>query len=171
MGRGWREFKLLLIVSGLDLTKDEVVYQVFISPTEQGRNVFEDIKNHLLTAYPIFNITLGVANFGASITEVYLGLANTNLDFNPNTYSLIYSAIPTKHVEDLKFDKEDFGSYNFVEEDMMLGDFVANNNREVRRMNRLLFSTSANPLRVKLNTPSIKMKLPEGETAFQFMDA
>jgi CRISPR-associated protein Cas5h len=170
-GEGGRIQTPFEIVSGWDLTKDNVVYQVFISPTDKGEKMFEEIKSQLLYSNPVFNVTLGVANFGASITEIYLAEANTNNDFATNNYVLVHSAIPTVHVEDLKFDKEDFGSYNFVEEDMMPGDYVANNNREVRKMNRLLFSTSANPLRVKLNSPAINLSLPEGDICIQFMDA
>ena len=35
-GEGGRIQTPFEVVSGWDLTKDEVVYQVFISPTEQG---------------------------------------------------------------------------------------------------------------------------------------
>lgn len=168
-GEGGRIQTPFEVVSGLDLRKDEVVYQIFISPAEDGGKIFENIKGHFLHANPVFNVTLGVANFGASIYDVILGEAIVNREFTSDSYSIVHSAIPTEHVKDLKFDKGDFGSYNFVEEDMMPGDFVANT-REVRKMNRLLFSTSANPLRVKLNTPAIKLNLPEGEISFQFMD-
>ena len=169
-GEGGRIQTPFEVVSGWDLRKDEVVYQIFISPTGQGVKIFENIKNHFLNAYPVFNVTLGVANFGASIHDVFLGEAIINRELTSDSYCIVHSAIPTNHVKDLKFDKEDFGSYNFVEEDMLPGDYVANT-REVRKMNRLLFSTSANPLRVKLNTPAIKLNLPEGEISFQFMDA
>ncbi len=169
-GEGGRIQTPFEVVSGWNLTKDEVVYQVFISPTKQGKKIFENIKIHFLNLNPVYNITLGVANFGATINDVFLNDASVGNEFEPNSYSLIHSAIPVDHVKDLKFDKEDFGNYNFVEEDMMPGDFVGNNNREVRKMNRLLFSTSTNPLRVKLNLPSIQLSLPEGKIAFQFMD-
>lgn len=169
-GEGGRIQTPFEVVSGWDLTKDEVAYQVFISPTEQGKKIFENIKSRFLNLNPVFNISLGVANFGATMKDVFLTDASVSSEIEPDSYSLIHSAIPTEHVKDLKFDKDDFGSYNFVEEDMMPGDFVGNNNREVRKMNRLLFSTSTNPLRVKLNLSSIQLNLPEGKIAFQFMD-
>ena len=158
------------VISGLNLTKDDVSYQIFISNTPQGNDIFKEIKNHFLNSYPVFNITLGIANFSASIKDIKVIEANAVNEFISDDYILIHSAVPISHVEDLKFKKDDFGSYNFVEEDMMPGDFVANNNREVRKMNRLLFSTTQNPLRVKLNTPFLKLQLPEEEIAFQFMD-
>ncbi len=169
-GEGGRIQTPFEVVSGWNLPKDEVVYQIYIASTTEGKEVFESIKNHFINSYPIFNITFGVANFSASITDIYLCEAKIDDRFNSENYSLMYSAIPTNHVKDLKFDKDDFESYNFVEEDMMPGDFISNNNREVRKMNRVLFSTTDNPLRVKLNSPAVKLNLPEGEIAIQFMD-
>lgn len=169
-GEGGRIQTPFEVVSGWDLPKDEVIYQIFVTSTEDGKTIFEELKNHFLEAYPVFNITLGVANFGAYISDVKLCDAVIDNEFNLKNYSFIHSAIPTKHIEDLKFNKNDFESYNFVEEDMMPGDFVSNNDREVRKMNRVLFSTTANPLRVRLNTPPVKLNLGEGEVKIQFMD-
>lgn len=169
-GEGGRIQTPFEVVSGWNLPKDEVIYQVFISPTPNGKTVFESIKNHFVNEYPVFNITLGVANFSAYISDIYLCEAEIDGEFNTENYSLIHSAIPTKHVEDLKFDKENSESYSFVEEDMMPGDFISNNNREVRKMNRVIFSTTVTPLKLKLNTPPVKLNLPEGEVSIQFMD-
>ena len=142
-GEGGRIQTPFELISGWDIRKDEVIYQIFITSTTEGGEVFESIKNHFINSYPVFNITFGEStNFSASITDIYLCDAKMDDRFNSENYSLVHSAIPTKHVDDLKFDKEDFESYNFVEEDMMPGDFVSNNNREVRKMNRLLFSTT-----------------------------
>ena len=80
------------------------------------------------------------------------------------------SALPVEIVDDLKFDKEEYGNYNFVEEDMMPGDFIANNNREVRKMNRLLFSTTHNPLRVKLNSGYYLLNMEDESVNIQFID-
>ena len=74
-------------------------------------------------------------------------------------------------VEDLKFDKEEFQNYNFVEEDMLPGDFIANGNREVRKMNRLLFSITPHPLSVKLKGSYYVLKNDTGDLNIQFMDA
>jgi CRISPR-associated protein Cas5h len=53
---------------------------------------------------------------------------------------------------------------------MMPADFLANNNREVRKMNRLLFSVTPNPLRVILKTSLYKIQLPDEKINIQFMD-
>ncbi|MDZ7691711.1 MAG: hypothetical protein U5K69_11410 [Balneolaceae bacterium] len=73
-------------------------------------------------------------------------------------------------VEQLEFSKEDYEQYNFVEEDMLPGDFVENNNREVKEMNRLLFSITNLPLRVKLDGHYWNISGEEQSLNIQFMD-
>ncbi len=171
-GEGGRIQTPFEVVSGHHLVKDQVSYQIFIaSQPNCGKKAFEQIREHFLNHQPIFNISLGVAGFNASIGNVSL-MREDDVTVCPlGDYVLVHSAIPSDHVDDLKFRKEGFGNYNFVEEDMMPGDFVSNDNREVRQMNRLLFSTTPNPLRVKLNQPPYKLRFPDKEIVIQFMDA
>lgn len=159
------------VVTGLDISKNMVTYQVFISANEHGRAEYEAIKESLLRKEPVFNITLGRANFSASISDVQCINGEETQSESPEDYILLHSAIPSEQIEDLQFSKDDFDSYNFVEEDMMPGDFVANKNREVRKMNRVVFSTTPNPLRVKLNKPVFKITLNNEPLNIQFMDA
>lgn len=151
--------------------KGEVIYQIFISPKESGIEVFNLIKGQILHNGPVFNITLGTANFTASIYDMELVDSDKTIEKSSQDFLLMHSAIPTKLIEDLKFEKEEFGNYNFVEEDMMPGDFVANGNREVRKMNRLLFSISPNPIRVKLNSSFYQVTLENETINIQFVDS
>lgn len=169
-GEGGRIQTPFEVVSGWDIGKDEVAYQVFISPTDYGLDVFDKIKEHFLKHSTVYSITLGTANFTATISDIFLAKKDLVELVEPNDYIFVSSAIPSNHIEDLKFDKEEFNSYNFVEEDMMPGDFIGNNNREVRKMNRVIFSTTPNPLRVKVSKPCIKVKLPNETIILQFMD-
>lgn len=155
------------IVSGLDISKDEVIYQVYISHHESGKNTFEIVKNHFTNNQSIFNITLGTANFTASICEVETlsVIEETSTDF-----VLMHSAVPSHFVNDLKFDKNEMDNYNFIEEDMLPADFVSDGNREVKSMNRLLFSTTPNPIRVQMNSPYFKTT-NEATLNIQFMDS
>ena len=52
----------------------------------------------------------------------------------------------------------------------MPGDFIGNGKREVRRMNRLLFSTTNLPLRIKTRSPFWELTTQEGLLNLQFMD-
>lgn len=158
------------IVSGLDLVKDEVSFQVFVKATEDGNAVFEKIKNHLQNHNPVFNISLGTANFSASIYDIVLFTENEIKEKHSEEFILMHSVLPIDIVEELKFDKNELAEYNFVEEDMMPGDFVANHKREVRKMNRLLFSTTKHPLRVKLKNSFYQLETGNEILNIQFMD-
>ncbi|HYX08994.1 MAG TPA: CRISPR-associated protein Cas5 [Bacteroidales bacterium] len=170
-GEGGRIQTPFELISGWDIRNDNVAYQVFITPVQNNGSTFDKIKEHFLNKHPVFNITMGTANFNATISDIGLIKENAIENVNSDDFILINSAIPVDHVSDLKFNKDDFDSYNFVEEDMMPGDFVANKNREVQKMNKLIFSVTPNPLRVKITKPCYKLRLPEEVINIQFMDA
>lgn len=170
-GEGGRIQTPFEVVSAWNIGKGEVEYQVFISPQAGKDTVFEQIKQHFLEKEPVFNISLGTANFNASLYDISI-FKEGQIVQKPASeeYVLMHSALPVEIVEDLQFNKEEYENYNFVEEDMMPGEFVKNNNREVKKMNRLLFSTTSNPLRVKLNSPYYWMDSKDGQINIQFMD-
>jgi CRISPR-associated protein Cas5h len=170
-GEGGRIQTPFEVVTGLNISKDEVTYQVFITANKNGITEFEAIKNSFLEKNPVFNITLGTANFSASISDIQCIVGEEISGESLDDYILLHSAVPSEHIAELKFSKDCFDSYNFVEEDMMPGDFVANKNREVRKMNRVVFSTTPNPLRVKLTKPIFRITLNNEPLNIQFMDA
>ncbi|MGX1023106.1 CRISPR-associated protein Cas5 [Psychroflexus sp. MBR-150] len=159
------------IVTNSNITKGNVSYQVFIKANDDNAVVFEKIKNHLLSKEPVYNISFGTANFLAQIFDVILFKENDIEKRETQDYIELHSAVPTTLVEELKFKKEEYDSYNFVEEDMLPGDFVTNNNREVRIMNKLLFSNTHHPLRVKLNSPFFHLNKGYENLNIQFMDS
>lgn len=159
------------VITAWDLTKADVAYQIFIKANDKEKTVYESIRNHFLEKEPVYNITLGTANFTARLSEIET-FSDSQIEVrNSNEYVQIHSAVPVELVEELKFDKEEFQNYNFVEEDMLPGEFVANGNREVRKMNRLLFSITPHPIRVKLKGSYYVLKDDTGELNIQFMDA
>lgn len=158
------------IVTGWNIGKEEVCYQVFLKANDSGKEIFEAIKDQLLHEEPIYNITLGTANFTAQISDVRLFSTAEIKEQKSEEYVLMNSALPVEIVENLKFDKDEYDSYNFIEEDMLPGDFVGNGNREVRKMNKLLFSTTQHPLRVKLNHSFYQLKTASESINIQFMD-
>lgn len=169
-GEGGRIQTPFEVVSPWNIAKGDVEYQIFLSPTGEGEEIFAQIKEQFLHREPIYNITLGSANFIANIMDVEF-LNEDKIDEQSTTdFIFIHAALPVAIVDDLKFDKEEYESYNFVEEDMMPGDFVENQNREVRKMNRLLFSTTPNPLRVKLKMAYYKVTMANEVINIQFMD-
>lgn len=170
-GEGGRIQTPFEVITGWEIAKGDVAYQVFLKPSNKGKTVYDSIKTHFLEKEPVYNITLGTANFTARLTDIEI-FSDTNVKtVDSKDYVLMNTAVPVELVEDLKFDKEEFQNYNFIEEDMLPGDFIANGNREVRKMNRLLFSITPHPLRVKLKGSYYVLKNDTGELNIQFMDA
>lgn len=169
-GQGGRIQTPFEVISGLNLTKDEVVYQVFLQPVENNNPAFEEIKEHFLKSNPVYSLSLGPANFQASLQHVELIQDSKIQQKKSDDFVRINSAVPVSHVEELEFKKDESNQYNFVEEDMMPGEFVGDNNREVKKMNRLLFSTTNYPLRVKLNGSYIQIETESESLNIQFMD-
>jgi len=169
-GEGGRIQTPFEVITAWDIAKGDVSYQVFLKFRDEGKSVYESVKTHLLEKEPVYNITLGTANFTARLSNIQIFKGSQIEAVNPEGYVQMHSALPVEMVEDLKFDKEEYENYNFVEEDMLPGDFKANGNREVRKMNRLLFSITPHPLRVKLNSSYFVLKSETGELNIQFMD-
>lgn len=170
-GEGGRIQTPFQVVSAWDIGKGEVVYQIFLKATADENPIFESIKTHFFKNEPVYNLTLGTANFSASLFDIELFEDDSIKENSSEDYVLMHSALPVEVVDDLQFDKNDYDRYNFVEEDMLPGDFIGNGNREVRKMNRLLFSITPNPLRVKMNTSYYELKKNRKEALrIQFMD-
>ncbi len=158
------------VITAWDITKNDVSYQIFITSSDSENEQFDKIKDHFLNKESVYNVSLGTANFSARISDVVLFNKSNISEVEEKDFVLMNSALPTHIIQELKFDKEEYDSYNFVEEDMMPGDFLANGNREVRKMNKLLFSITPNPLRVKLNRSFYNIKTDSENLNIQFMD-
>ncbi len=159
------------VVTPLDIRNGEVAYQVFIKASESGELTFQELKNHLLYKEPVYATSLGAANFTAQIKEIHL-FASDNIEAKQSDdFIFIHTAVPVDLVEALNFEKEAQDCYNFVEEDMLPGDFIGNYNREVKKMNQLLFSTTSTPLRVILKGKYWSLKKEREIINIQFMDS
>jgi CRISPR-associated protein Cas5h len=170
-GEGGRIQTPFEVITPLEIRKSDVKYKIYIKATDNGKVIFEKIKNHFLNNEPVYNISLGTANFMAGISNVKLYEKNQIKQTKESNYIMLNSAVPVDLVEDLKFEKDNLDNYNFVEEDMMPGEFVSNGNREVKTMNKLLFSITQNPLRVKLNSLYYQIEESEQIINIQFMDS
>lgn len=170
-GEGGRIQTPFEVVTPLEIRKNDVKYKIYLKATDIGKVIFEKIKNHFLNNEPVYNISLGTANFMAQISNIKLYEKNQIKQTKESDYIMLNSAVPVGLVEDLKFEKDNLDNYNFVEEDMMPGEFVSNGNREVKTMNKLLFSITQNPLRVILNSSYYQIEESEQIINIQFMDS
>jgi len=136
------------VVSGYNVQKDDVCYRVFITHTELGKNTFQALRKRLLTHDLVYTLALGTANFNASISNIVSYDDNQVVEKQAMEECINFdSAVNSENVTEILFEKETSGS---IEEDLLPADFISNNNRELSRMNRILYTTAEIPLRVKL---------------------
>lgn len=156
------------VVTGEDLRTNNVIYRVFISCTPSGVQTFEKIKNELMDRKQVYNLTLGIASFSATIRNIHLFSAENIQQIKVENQVLeLHSAANSSHVKDLKLD---FNYYNFVEEDLLPADFKNNDNREVSAMNRVLFMVRDIPLKVKLSGVYYQLKKETSIQNIQFLN-
>lgn len=149
-GRGGRIQTPFEVVSGPDIRKDEVSYRIYLTPGNNGNGAFNAIKQQLLEDAPVFNPTLGTANFHARISNIRYFQDNQVQARNcDKEWINLHSSANVDHVQDLAFEKGEQNKYNFVEEELLPADFVADGNRELSKMNRLLFTTDNIPLSIQ----------------------
>lgn len=151
-GSGGRIQTPFEVVSGYDIGKDMVIYRLYISYSEDGKDTFAELKDKVLQKKQHFALTLGTANFTASLLGVRLFEANLIQETAAEELVTIHSAVPSDAVERLDFDRQSAeDSLQMVEEELLPADFVKNHDRELKKMNRVLFSTSITGMNVELN--------------------
>ena len=156
------------IVSGLDIRNEDVEYQIFIKPSKTGIKVFEEIKLHFLNSSPVFNTSFGIANFNAAIFDILI-LRNYSLKKIIDNFVTLHSEVPTKNILAINFNNE-ITDYNFIEEDLFPAEFIGNENRELKKMNRLLFSTTNFPIEVKLSSKFYSIQTEDENINIVFID-
>ncbi len=151
-GSGGRIQTPFEIVSGYDISKDLVVYRLYVSCSEDGKGTFDELKEKIIQKQQRFALTLGTANFMASLLDVRLFVANEIQETEANGFVTIHSAVPSEAVERIDFDRSGVEDLlQMIEEELLPADFVRNYDRELRKMNRTLFSTSPTGMRLELN--------------------
>lgn len=155
------------VVSGHNLQTDEVKYRVFVSCFESGSNIFQQLKKRLADKNTHFQTTLGTAQFLASVSDYYLfefvkekTIQNDWVDFD--------SAVISDYVTALDFQRKDL--HHFVEEELLPADFKANFDRELSKMNRVLFTIGNIPLRVKFTGNYFEVENESEKQIIQFLE-
>lgn len=140
------------VVSGLSISRDMVVYRLYVSCHELGLETFAELKQAVLERQFHYALTFGTANFTASLLSVTLFTDVQKQE--AKEWVTVHSAMPSDAVEQLDFDRQRTAdTLQLIEEELLPGDFVSNFDRELRRMDRLLFSTTASGIKVRLAKP------------------
>ncbi|WP_026995482.1 CRISPR-associated protein Cas5 [Flectobacillus major] len=156
------------VVTGLNLQENDVKYRIFISYFDEGNELFQTLKNALISKQLTYNISMGTANFNASLGNVKVFENSQIIENTSSSGDLIEvdSAVNSDIVDEIIFEK-DSELMNFIEEELLPADFVANYNRELSKMNRVLYTTAGLPLKIKF---SGKYYVLEGKQTIQFLD-
>jgi len=156
------------IVSGSSMGKDDVKYRIYISFFEEGKDVFEELKNALKGQNFTYNLTMGTANFSANVVQFQLHeKEHISIETPTADYLTVHSAICTERVERIGFQKN---QKLLVEEELIPVDFKENNNRELAKIRRVIYSINKEPMPVILKSDYFKIKGKEGIENITFIE-
>jgi CRISPR-associated protein Cas5h len=157
------------IVTGGDLKDSIITYRIFLRPLDIHCEYYNRLKELLQTKGNNFALTLGAANFNAGLSKYREYYATERIALPGFEY--FDSAINSDDVENIELVIDDDGHVSIVEEELMPADYVANYNRELQKMNRMLFSVSASQLKARLKESTMVIELIRGEKRklIQFM--
>lgn len=152
-----------------DIKSSTIIYRIFLRPREIPIEKYKCIKQLLQVKGNIFSLTLGAASFTASLLnyQEYEVIERKAMPI----FEYFDSAINSDDVLEIELLKEKEDRISIVEEELMPADFIANNNRELEKMNRMLFSVSGSQLKAKLKESAIVVELlkDEKKMLIQFM--
>lgn len=156
------------VITGHDVNKDNVRYRIFLGSTDAGMNAFQALKKRLMAREWVYAPTLGTANFNASIADIVYYNEEQIIEKQAiSEYIAFDSAVNSENVTDLIFEKD---ALAFVEEELLPADFVANNNRELSKMNRILFTTGGSLIKVKLTGTYFVIQTQTMAQTIQFLE-
>ncbi|MCB9234474.1 MAG: CRISPR-associated protein Cas5 [Bacteroidia bacterium] len=169
-GEGGRVQTPFEVVTSQNVRTDMVAYQIFITPANQGNQEFEKVKKSFLNQKQVYNTSLGTANFSARIFDCFLADDSMITPLEAKDFVNIHTAVPSALVTDLEIDPGNGLGFNMIEEELMPGEFCTNGSRKVKEMDRLLFSSSQYPLKLKVKGLFWRLDLPQEQINVIFMD-
>lgn len=155
-GRSGRVQTPFEVVTGNNLRENNVAYRIYLAAGDDPE-LFETICSQLEENRRKFNLTLGTANFIANISN--LRRYDTAIEkIASGEWIELHSACNSDQISEIQFPDNAAFKFNHIEEELMPADFVANGDREVFRMNRVLFATTNMSIHAKLNGPYFELQ-------------
>ncbi len=158
------------VVTGLDLRTDYVQYRVYLSTNSAaGEDIIIRLKACLQDSANVFSLALGSANFTAQAKNFRVIPEDSwrEKDGNLVGFTPIHSAVYSEQVSGIN---SSVGKL-LVEEELIPADFIADYNRELSRMCRVLFSTDGKPMLLHLKGKYIELNESNGEAEnIMFLD-
>lgn len=165
-GKGGRVQTPFEVITPADLHTGSVAYTLYISPVKAESDIFESIKTLGTNRSPHFCLSLGTANFQASLRSVFVPSTVTVLQAAQLPLWL-HSAVPSSQVSGLHWETD--RPLN-LEEELLPVAFERNHDRTVAQMNRVLYATDGRPLPVVYSGTYYRFSMGDEEIDFTFMD-
>ncbi|GAB4424239.1 MAG: hypothetical protein OHK0039_41320 [Bacteroidia bacterium] len=155
------------LVSGLSPQTDLVRYRVYVSAHDSGLDTWGRLAAVLMSGrQQVFPVSLGSANFSGSIEGVRL-FEQVPAHTSTDAYVWLHSAVNSEHVAQIDWDGQ---GRLMIEEELTPADFVANHDRELRKMVRLLYATDGQPMRVRYSGPYWQLPYGDHEERICFIE-
>jgi len=159
------------VITPVDIKSENIRYRIFVSYKEGGKKIFEKIKTTFLEKKFVYNTTLGTANFIGKIenTKLYDENSIRKMQLKGQIISL-NSACLSDNVEKIIYDKSEISRYSMIEEELLPADFKANNDRELIKMNRVIFAYGDYELNVEFTGTVYEITDKQEKQIIQFLD-
>ena len=165
------------VVMPHDLARGMVQYRIYIAPNNGHTRPYEQVKaalqpeNDEYRRNDAFNLALGTANFSASVVWKKLYPAGQVQQCPPTDQFVEFSSgVCSEKVVKLDFAKQEGQHFNSIEEELMPADFKSNHDREVVKMNRVLFTTDGLPLRIQHSGTFWELKDDDSSQFIDFLE-
>ena len=138
------------VVTGQNIRQDEVRYRIYLGPQKDHEEIFDQIKTHLISQPITFHLSFGVANFSAQLSNIHLYTPESVIEKHPQGDQIeVYSALSSERVLEIHLDERRI----ILDEELHPADFVADYDREVKKMVKVLHATGPQtmPLVIKGN--------------------
>lgn len=158
------------VISPENFASELITYKIYVSHFEDGLNLFNELKSKISRKNNIFPISFGVAPFSANIHN-YSFFNDQNIrEIEVNRELISFdSAINSENVLELFYDKQNVSDF-MIEDEIMPADFKANYNRELSKMNKVLFIDGGNKLKVKFSGKYYQLNKEGDHINIQFLE-
>jgi len=155
------------VVTGQNIGRDTLAYRVYVAGIEESLEIFDELLQRIEDRETVYNLTLGTANFLASIDNMKLW-KGTKIQSAKEAVS-ISSIVNIESIDKLVFTDID-NKKLLLEEEIMPSDFRVNHSREVVKMNRVIYSTMGGSFKVIISGSYYQLQCNTEKVNIQFFD-
>ncbi len=163
------------VISPLDVRSEHLRYRVFLAAGKEESGAFEQIKAALTAPVETrrYAPSLGTAQFTGWLENVRVFSASDVEERTPARDEIVefHSALPSDNIIKIDFERLYERQSVMIEEEMLPADFVANNNRELRKLLRMMYTTGGVTLRACVSRPYFALQTAQDSVeCIQFLE-